>query len=98
MGNYWLVTVIGPLLPVVVGLISKSKAAAQLKAVLTIAVSFVAGLINQIVEGTAVWSKELAIATVIAYVVTIASYLGVYKNFEANSKLLPNFGFGKPQN
>lgn len=97
MSNYWLVMVVGPLLPVVVGLITKSKAAAQLKAVLNMAVAFIAGLVNQLVDGSAVWSKELVIATVVAYVISVSTYFGAYKTFEANTKLLPNLGLGKPQ-
>ena len=96
--NYLLVAVVSPLLPVVVGLITKSKAAAQIKAVLNMGLSFVIGLVNQLVEGSAVWSKELVIATVVAYVISVASYFGVYRTFDTNNKLLPQVGIGSAKN
>mgnify|MGYP001002827050 FL=1 len=96
--NYLLVAVVSPLLPVVVGLITKSKAAPQIKAVLNMGLSFVIGLVNQLVEGSAVWSKELVIATVVAYVISVASYFGVYRTFDTNNKLLPQVGIGSAKN
>lgn len=96
--NYLLVAVVSPLLPVLVGVITKSKAAAQLKAVINMGLAFVAGLVNQIVEGSAVWSKELVIATVVAYVISVATYFGAYRTFDGNEKLLPGVGLGSAKN
>jgi len=97
--NPLLVTLITSLfIPIVVGIVVKANASTAIKNVVMIVTTGVVTLINANVTdtGSAVLSTETLTYWAISIVATIAAYLGLYKPVEANDKLLPNFGVGKP--
>ena len=84
------------IIPLVVGLITKKSANKQVKAITNIVVTAVAALLGNAVNdlGVAVFSAEMITNFIIGLVISIASYYGVYENFEINAKLAPNKGIG----
>ena len=89
-------TVIGVLIPVLVGLLTKLKASSTLKAVLNIVLGAIQSLIvsSMIDGGGALISKNTFILWVLSLIVSVASYVGVYKPTGISSKLFPNSGLG----
>ena len=87
---------LGTVIPLLTGLVTKLVASARLKAVITLFLSAVAGVVTQslVDGGGAVLSDETLILAGIAFVQAIASYLGFWKNFDINEKLAPNQGLG----
>lgn len=89
-------SLIGVLIPVAVGLLTKLKASSSLKAVLNIVLSAVQSLIvsSMIDGGGAIISKNTFILWVLSLIVSVASYTGIYKPTGISQKLLPNSGLG----
>lgn len=86
----------GLIIPVLVGIVTKSGASAQLKQAVTIVLAGVAALITSstLADGSAVFSLETLLLAVMSWLVAIASYLGVYRPQNLNDRTAPNFGLG----
>lgn len=91
--------VIGLVIPLAVGLATRYTTSAGFKVLLTMVLNAVQTLIVQatVASGVAIISKETFIAWLMALVVSIATYLGVYKPVNLTSSspdgaLLPNKG------
>jgi small basic protein len=66
-------------LPLVIGLVSKATLPEQAKAVIMLVVTAVAALAAQVAEAGGILEPETFKAWLLALVVTIASYYGVWK-------------------
>lgn len=86
----------GLLLPIVVGLITKASASNRFQAVVGIVVAAVGALVLRAttVDGAGVLDKALVLDVALVYIPQIASYLGIWKNFELNQKTAPKSGLG----
>lgn len=91
--------IIGLIIPIAVGLLTRYTTAAGVKVLLTMILNAIQTLIVQatVASGVAVISKETFIAWLMALVVSIATYLGVYKPVSLTSSspegaLFPNKG------
>jgi hypothetical protein len=92
--------IISLVLPIIVGVVTKASASVQLKQVVLIITTGVATLINTNLTdtGDAVLSWNTVAYWGIALIATIASYLGLYKPYDANDHLVPGAGLGsKPE-
>lgn len=83
-------------IPIAVGLLTRSNASARAKHIATLFFSTVTALIvtHTQVDGTAVISLTTLKYTGGTFLVATFTYLGVYKPYDLNAKLLPNRGFG----
>lgn len=88
--------IVGVLIPIFVGLVTKLKASSSIKAVISIVLSAVQSLIvsSMIDGGGAIISKNTFILWVLSLIVSVASYVGIYKPTGISEKLLPNAGLG----
>lgn len=86
--------VVSLFIPIVVGLITKADLNTLWKGAINIVLSAVNAAIvtATVADGTAVFSKETLIAAFFGMVVSLATYLQVYKPLDTNSKLLPTKG------
>lgn len=86
----------GLVIPLIVGLVTKSGASAQLKQVVTILLAGIAALITSstLADGSAVFSLETLLLAGMAWLVSITSYLGVYRPLNLNDHTLPDRGLG----
>ena len=93
-GNYWIAAVVAPLLPVLVGLVTKKAASRRLKTALLLLLSLVGGTVNQIATENPVLDGKWLVATLVSWAVATATYYGVYKPRDLGEKLLPERGIG----
>ncbi len=75
----FLTMVVAPLLPVLVGLITKQVASGGVKAVLLLFVSGVTGVVNQAIQNEGLVTKEALAATIVAFVIAVATHYGLLK-------------------
>lgn len=91
----------GPVIPILTGLLTKSTAPTWVKQVVTLFLAAAAGVVSQAVgeDGTAVLSQAALVHAALAYVLAVATYLGLFKRdgVSINDVLAPNFGIG-PKN
>ena len=95
--NAALVTaIIGTLIPILVGLVTKFHASSSVKSILSIVLNGIQALIVSSVtsSGDAIISKETILLWVVGVVTSVATYTGVWKPNNVISKLLPNIGIG----
>lgn len=87
----------GLVIPIIVGFVTKSAAGPQVKQVATILLAGIAALLTSstLADGSAVFSLETLLLAVMAWLIAIASYLGVYKPFNLNDHTAPDRGFGQ---
>lgn len=87
----------GLVIPIVVGIVTKSGARPQVKQVATILLAGIAALITSstLADGSAVFSVETLLLAAMAWLVAIASYLGVYRPLNLNDHTAPDRGFGQ---
>lgn len=93
----WLVTLISTfIIPIITGLLTKYNAGVGLKQFVTAVLSAVAGLVSNGIQpdGSATFSKETLVLVLTTFIVTQATYLGIYKPFDLNAKTAPNAGVG----
>lgn len=90
---------IGLVVPIVVGLITKLTTSSGLKALVMLVINAAQTLLVQatMADGTAIISKQTFIVWIFALIVSVASYAGVYKPLNLTSsteggKLSPNRG------
>ena len=88
--------IVGVLLPLVVGLITKASANDRFQAIVGIIVAAVGAIVVRAttVDGGAVLDQALVLDVFLVYAPQLLTYLGVYKKFDINSKLAPNTGLG----
>lgn len=88
--------IVGFLLPVLVGLVTKYNAPNWVKIAVTGFTSIAASLIiaNTTDVGTAVLSWDMIATALFQWAVTIVAYLGIYKPLDATKKMLPEQGLG----
>ena len=86
----------GTIIPILVGLVTKSSASAGWKQAATVVLAGVAGLIQSSVgvTGASVLSTDTLILAAASWVVAIATYHGVYQAHDINSTLSPDRGLG----
>ena len=83
-------------LPAVTAFVTKANASTTVKQVVTAFLSAVSGLLITAtqLDGTAVVSKEAALFALSTFIVTQATYWGLYKPHDANQKIAPEVGVG----
>lgn len=86
----------GVLLPLVVGLVTKYSASKVVKGVVNVVVSGIAALIvkGTVDNGDFVLDQALIIDWATVFVISLATYLGVYGHADINAKLAPSKGIG----
>lgn len=92
---------VGIVIPLLVGLLSKIHASSGLKAVINAALSAVAGAFSAFASTgfSATDWKTLVTSIVTTWVVSVATYYGVYKPTGVAGSVIaktPNFGLGSP--
>lgn len=87
---------IGTLIPILVGLLTKLDASPKVKSIVSIVLNAVQALIvsSVVSDGTAIISKQTAILWGLGVITSIATYVGIWKPVDAPAKLLPNVGIG----
>jgi hypothetical protein len=88
--------VLGTIIPVLVGLITKMDASSKLKGALMIVLNAVQGLVvaSQTASGDAVFSVDALILFAAGVAMSLAAYYGLYKPNDVPEKLAPTFGIG----
>lgn len=88
--------IVGTLLPIVVGLVTKSTARTEVKVAVQTLAATVAGVIVSatMADGTAIVSWETLFLAWLGWVNSMASYLGVYGKIGLNDRLAPTVGIG----
>ncbi len=88
--------VLGVLIPVLTGLVTKAEGSTTVKQIVAIVLSGAAALLANAVgdDGQAVVSVQTLFDAVVIWVIQIATYLGIYKPHDANAKLAPASGMG----
>jgi hypothetical protein len=86
----------GTLIPILVGLVTRSGASPGLKQAITIVLAGAAALIVQstLADGSAVFSLETLILAAANWLVAIATYAGFFRSLNINDHLAPTRGLG----
>jgi hypothetical protein len=86
--------VISVFIPILTGVLTKLDTSATVKAVVNLVLNAVnAAIVAAVVaDGSAIFSEEVIITTLIGMAVSVASYLGFYRPVELNAKLAPDKG------
>lgn len=89
-------TITGVLLPLLVGLVTKAQAPARVKVVANLVASALAGLLLNALNdaGVAVLSVEGVATWLQQTVISVATYLGVWKPLDVPARLAPSRGVG----
>lgn len=97
LGPLAIQAIVGTLIPVATGLVTKSAAGPSVKQAVTAFLAAVSGLITASVAetGVAVISVETALLAFLAWIVAVATYNGVYSAQHLNDRLAPNRGLGE---
>lgn len=77
--NQLLVVLVGVVIPIITAVVARWTAAPGVKAVITLTLSAVAGVVTQAIEGGGIWTSEMIVNAVVAYVIAIATYYGLWK-------------------
>lgn len=88
--------ILGTVLPIVVGIVTKINAPSKLKGALLTALNALQAWIVSAValDGSAVFTKDSALLFALGMVTSLATYYGVYKPNDVPLKLAPGFGIG----
>lgn len=83
-------------IPVLTGLATKLDASPAVKQLITAVLSAVSGLLTVAtqMDGTAVISKEALVLAIGTFILTQATYLGLYRPHHLDARLSPNTGLG----
>lgn len=92
--------IVGVLLPLVVGLVTKLTASPPVKSFLLLVLSLVGSTISNAIvsDGTAVFSQDMIVQIVTTWVIAIASYYGLWRPSGTSAAVnlkTANFGIGK---
>lgn len=96
--------VIGPLIPLATGWMTRYTLPGWLKGLLTLFLNFVvAFLTTNASSGTAVFSTQTLYTALIGFALSVATYQAIWSktpltSSRPDSKLAPNFGIGKKEN
>jgi hypothetical protein len=84
------------ILPALVALVTKLQASTWLKQFVNALLSALTGLITTAVtlDGTAVFSQNTLVLALGSFLLSQASYVALYKPYDANSKVAPGVGVG----
>jgi hypothetical protein len=87
---------IGCVIPIVVGLITKLDASSKLKGAFLLVLNLVQGALiaGTTTTGDAVFTKDSLILFAVGVATSLATYYGVYKPADVPTKLAPEFGIG----
>ena len=79
---------------ILTGILTKIDTSSTVKAVVNLVLNAVnAAIVAAVVaDGSAIFSEEVIITTLIGMAISVASYLGFYKPVELNQKLVPEKG------
>ena len=92
--QFWSLLV-GVLIPIAVGIVTRANAPARLKAIVAFTASVITGVVVTALEGTGgVVSKETLIAAVSTWAASVAAYLGLWKQVGLNYWLIPGRAIG----
>lgn len=88
--------ILGTIIPLLVGLITKLNASSKLKGALMLALNAVQGLIiaSKTGSGGAVFTTDALVLFLAGVGVSLISYYGLYKPNDVPAKLAPDFGVG----
>jgi hypothetical protein len=88
--------IVGFIIPLLVGLLTKSTASVQVKVTVNIVLSAIVALItNSLTDnGVAIISFQMLSNALLQVAISITTYLGIYKPLNASDKLLPGKGIG----
>lgn len=88
--------IIGTILPVLVGLVTKLDASSKLKGALLLVLNAAQGLIvaSRVSDGGANFTVDALVLFVAGVAVSLMSYYGFYKPHDVSAKLAPDFGIG----
>jgi hypothetical protein len=88
--------IIGTILPVLVGLVTKLDASSKLKGGILLVLNAIQGLIiaSQVSGGGASFTVEALVLFIAGLAVSLMSYYGFYKPNDVPSRLAPDFGIG----
>lgn len=94
-----LAIVVGTVLPILVGIVTKEVASGALKSVILAFLSAVTGLVNGAINADGLFTKEAVIAAAVTWVTAVATYYGFLKPTDVspkvNAKAWPEKGLGK---
>lgn len=78
---------LGVIIPILNGLVTKITTSAGVKAVLTLALSTVAGIVTTATTdgGDAIFSSALVLNTALTFITSVAAYAGLWKPLEVTS-------------
>jgi hypothetical protein len=88
--------IIGTVLPLLTGLLTKLQASDTVKGVVNLTLAAASGVITAglVADGGALISREALIYAVLAWVQSVATYLGIWKSLDINARLIPTKGLG----
>jgi uncharacterized membrane protein YccC len=88
--------IIGTILPVLVGLITKLDASSKLKGGILLVLNATQGLIvaSRVSDGGASFTVDALVLFIAGVAVSLLSYYGFYKPNDVSAKLAPDFGIG----
>jgi uncharacterized membrane protein YvlD (DUF360 family) len=93
--------IVALLIPIVNGYFTKITLSGGVKGLITLVLNTLVAFITTATtaEGTAVFSKQTAYTAAVGFIISVASYVGIYKpadltSSEPDGKLSPNSGIG----
>lgn len=87
---------LGTVLPILVGLVTKKVTSRSIKAVLLLALSAVAGFLTELINSANfVWQQAL-LSTLITFVTAVAMHFGLWQPTGVSEKAQNAFGGGNP--
>jgi hypothetical protein len=88
--------IIGTLLPIATGLLTKLNASDKVKGTVNLFLAAVTAIISQnLVEGGgAIFSEDTLLMGLLAFIASVAAYHGFWQNINIDEKLAPNTGIG----
>lgn len=93
-----LAVVVGTVLPIITGVVTKELASGGIKATILALLSAVTGLVNGAVNADGVFTQEALLAAAVTWVTAVATYYGFLKptgvSGKVNAKALPAVGVG----
>lgn len=87
-----LTLVIGVVLPILVGIVTKKVESRKLKGALLILFSSISGLITTGISANGVFTSDAIVAAVVSYVIATAMYYGVWKPQGISDYVQENIG------
>ena len=87
---------IGCVIPILVGIITKINASSRLKGALLLVLNLVQGAIiaGTTATGDAVFTADSLVLFAVGVATSLATYYGIYKPADVAAKLVPTFGLG----